>query len=54
MIVSYATVPVATVPHAVGLLVEAVLKPMVRLFQGREFQSRVIQDIVTGRLNNRL
>lgn len=53
-IVTYATMPVATMPDAIGLHVEALVKPVFRLFGGWEFQSSVIQDIVAGRLNSQL
>jgi hypothetical protein len=53
-VISYATMPVATVANAIGPHVEAVLKPVFRLFGGWEFKSSVIQDIVAGRLNNQL
>lgn len=52
-VITYATIPLATAPDAIGLHVEAVVKPLFRLFGGCEFDSRVIQDIVTRRLTNR-
>ncbi len=49
-IVEYATIPVATSVSAIGQYVEAVVRPLFHLFGGWEFQSSVIQDIVTERL----
>lgn len=53
-IVTSTTMPVATVPDAIGLHVETVVKPLFRLFGGWEFDSSVIQDIVVERLRGRL
>jgi hypothetical protein len=52
--VTHVTVPVAIAPDAIGPHVEAVLKPLFRLFGGWEFQSRVLQQIVTDRVLNNM
>jgi hypothetical protein len=53
-IVTYATMPVAMPSSAIGLHVEGVVKSLFRLFGGRQFESRTIQEIVSGRLGNEL
>ena len=52
-LVTYVTLPVETPPDAIGPHAEAVVRPLFRLFKGWAFESSVIQDIVTNRLNNR-
>jgi hypothetical protein len=53
-LLTHVSMPIATVPEAIGLHVEAIVKPLFRLFGGTAFQSGVLQSIVTDRLNSRL
>lgn len=53
-IVAETEIPVSTPINAIGLHVEKVLKPVFRLFDGKEFESSVIQDIVEETLGRRM
>jgi hypothetical protein len=53
-LVQEVVLPVAIAVDAIGLHIETIVKPLFRLFGGRTFESGVIQQIVSGRLQRRL
>jgi hypothetical protein len=53
-ILTHATIPVSCAIDGIGLHIESILVRVTRLFGGWKFDSRVIQQIVTERLVNRI